>query len=96
MGDVEQSAGMVTPGGGGGQRSGAREGPLGAGGTGTTSETKPKNALHPSACCAWGGGSYPHSSGPLQPAVQGRQAWGPVEEVPTSSAHESQAYWCQS
>ena len=67
-----------------GQKSGARGGPLGAGGTGTTSETKPKLAVHPlpdvfrvrkaplsaQAHCTW--------------LFREGMAWGPAVEVPAS------------
>lgn len=85
MGDVEQSAGMVMPG------WGREVGPVKAPGgwryrhhfRNKTGECSPPRCL---MCLGWGKRPS-HGQAHCSLAVQGRQGWGSVVVIPTSSAH---------
>lgn len=80
MGDVEQSAGMVMPGGRAEKWGQGR--PPGGWRYRHHFRNKTKKTLSASACCAWGRGSSAHGSGPSQPGRAGKAGLGATRGGP--------------
>lgn len=85
MGDVEQSAGMVMP--GGRAKKWGQGRPPGGWRYRHHFRNKTKKRSPPPPAVLGVGGALLTVQAHRSLAVQGRQAWGPLVEGPTSSAH---------